>query len=64
VFLRILTTLEATSTFKPRKQDLTQAGFDPSRMTDPLYFDDARAQRYVPVDAALHAAILDGTIRI
>ena len=64
VFLRILATLEATSTFKPRKQDLMQAGFDPSRMTDPLYFDDARAQRYVPVDAALHAAIADGAIRI
>src|ERR1700722_1329532 len=64
VFLRILATLEATSTFKPRKQDLMQAGFDPSRMTDPLYFDDARAQRYVPVDAALHAAILNGTVRI
>jgi fatty-acyl-CoA synthase len=64
VFLRILATLEATSTFKPRKQDLIQAGFDPSRMTDPLYFDDARAQRYVPVDAALHTAISEGRIRI
>jgi fatty-acyl-CoA synthase len=64
VFLRILATLEATGTFKPRKQELTQAGFDLSRVTDPLYFDDARSQRYVPLDAALHAAISDGTIRI
>jgi len=64
VFLRILSSLEATGTFKPRKQDLMQAGFDPSRVTDPLYFDDARSQRYVPVDAALYAAISDGTIRI
>ena len=64
VFLRILATLEATSTFTPRKQDLMQAGFDPNRMSDPLYFDDARVQRYVPVDAVLHAAISDGTIRI
>jgi fatty-acyl-CoA synthase len=64
VFLRILSTLEATGTFKPRKQDLMQAGFDPSRMTDLLYFDDARSQRYVPVDDALYAAIADGTIRI
>jgi fatty-acyl-CoA synthase len=64
VFLRILSTLEATGTFKPRKQDLIQAGFDPGRVTDPLYFDDARSQRYVPVDAALYAAIVDGTIRI
>jgi fatty-acyl-CoA synthase len=64
VFVRILSTLEATATFKPRKQDLMQAGFDPSRVTDPLYFDDAHSQRYVPVDAALYSAILDGTIRI
>jgi fatty-acyl-CoA synthase len=64
VFLRILSTLEATGTFKPRKQDLMQAGFDPGRVTDPLYFDDARSQRYLPIDAALYAAITDGTIRI
>jgi fatty-acyl-CoA synthase len=64
VFLRILPTLEATGTFKPRKQELMQAGFDPSRVTDPLYFDDARAQRYVAVDAALYAAISSGTIKI
>jgi fatty-acyl-CoA synthase len=64
VFLRILTTLEATGTFKPRKQDLVHGGFDPSQVKDPLYFDDTRAQRYLPVDAALHAAILNGSIRI
>jgi fatty-acyl-CoA synthase len=64
VFLRILSTLESTGTFKPRKQELMQAGFDPSRVTDPLYFDDARSQRYVPMSAALYAAISDGTIRI
>ena len=64
VFLRILSSLEATGTFKPRKQDLLQAGFDPSRTTDALYFDDMRSQRYVVLDARLHAAILDGSIRI
>jgi fatty-acyl-CoA synthase len=64
VFLRILSSLEVTGTFKPRKQDLMQAGFDPSRVTDPLYLDDARSQRYLPVDAALYAAISDGTIKI
>jgi fatty-acyl-CoA synthase len=64
VFLRILSRLEATGTFKPRKQDLMQAGFDPSLVQDPLYFDDPGARRYVPLDAALHAAILDGSIRI
>jgi fatty-acyl-CoA synthase len=64
VFLRILTTLEATGTFKPRKQDLVQAGFDPGRIADPLYFDDSRSQRYVPLDAALFAAITSGRVRV
>jgi fatty-acyl-CoA synthase len=64
VFLRILTALEATGTFKPRKQELVQAGFDPAGIHGPLYFDDPRAQRYVPVDAVLFAAISAGAIRI
>jgi fatty-acyl-CoA synthase len=63
VFLRLLRTIESTGTFKPRKQDLAQAGFDPARIQDPLYFDDPRAQAYVPLDAALFAAISAGTVR-
>jgi fatty-acyl-CoA synthase len=64
VFLRLLTALEATGTFKPRKQDLVRAGFDPARINDPLYFDDPRTKRYVPLDAALYAAISEGKVRI
>ncbi len=64
VFVRLLHNLETTGTFKPRKQELVQAGFDPSRITDPLFFDDPRAQAYVPLDGALFAAILSGSIRI
>jgi fatty-acyl-CoA synthase len=64
VFIRILSSLEATGTFKPRKQALVQAGFDPSRIADPLYFDDARSQRYVVLDSRLYAAILDGSVRV
>ncbi|HEX3914739.1 MAG TPA: long-chain-acyl-CoA synthetase [Steroidobacteraceae bacterium] len=64
VFLRLLTALEATGTFKPRKQELAQAGFDPGRTGDPLYFDDPRSQRYVPLDARQYAAIADGRLRI
>ena len=64
VFLRILSSLEATGTFKPRKQDLLQAGFDPSRSADPLYFDDPSSGRYVVLDAAVYAGIVAGKIRI
>ena len=64
VFLRLSAALEATATFKPRKQDLVTAGFDPGKMSDPLYFDDARASAYVPLDAALFAKLTAGSLRI
>jgi fatty-acyl-CoA synthase len=64
VFVRLLTSLEATGTFKPRKQELAQAGFDPAGSNDPLYFDDVRSQRYVLVDKVLYAAIAAGTVRV
>jgi fatty-acyl-CoA synthase len=64
VFVRLITSLEATGTFKPRKQDLVAAGFDPSLISDPLFFDDARAQGYVPLDAKVFTGIAAGAIRI
>jgi fatty-acyl-CoA synthase len=64
VFLRIRSTLEATGTFKPRKQDLIQEGFNPERTRDPIYFDDTHLQRYVPLDNALFAAISNGSLRV
>jgi fatty-acyl-CoA synthase len=63
VFLRLLARIEATGTFKPRKQDLVEAGFDPARVHDPLYVDDSRARCYVPLDAALFDAIVSGSFR-
>jgi hypothetical protein len=41
-----------------------QAGVDPARVEDPLYFDDPRTQAYVRLDAALYAAIAGGTVRV
>ncbi|HVA41067.1 MAG TPA: long-chain-acyl-CoA synthetase [Candidatus Binataceae bacterium] len=64
VFLRLLPALEATATFKPRKQDLFQAGFDPARITDPLYVDDSRVGAYLPLDVARRAAIIAGEVRL
>lgn len=64
VFLRILSSLETTGTFKPRKQDYIRQGFNPERSSDVMYFDDARVQRYVPLDSALFEAISNGALRI
>jgi fatty-acyl-CoA synthase len=64
IFLRLLRSVDVTGTFKPRKQELMQQGFDPAGIQDPLYFDDPRIQAYVPLDAALLAAITAGKIRV
>lgn len=57
LFIRLLGEVETTGTFKYKKTDLKQAGYDPARSDDPLYVrlpDTAYFQR---LDSALHAAI-------
>jgi fatty-acyl-CoA synthase len=62
IFLRLLPQIEVTGTFKHRKVELVKEGFDPSVIPDPLYFLDG--ERYVPLDAALHARIVRGEQRL
>jgi fatty-acyl-CoA synthase len=63
-FLRLQGAIEATSTFKQRKIALVREGYDPAAVADPLYFDDPVTGAYVPLDAALHARIVAGEIRL
>ena len=64
VFVRICASLDTTETFKQKKQDLIRAGFDPSCITDPLFFIDSRSGDFLALDAGCHAQILDGSIRL
>ncbi|HYA60175.1 MAG TPA: long-chain-acyl-CoA synthetase, partial [Burkholderiaceae bacterium] len=64
LFLRILTAIEATGTFKPKTQELAAQAYDPSLMSDALYFDDRREQAYVPLNAELFAKLQAGALRL
>ena len=64
VFIRISSEIDATETFKQKKGDLAQQGFDPAAIPDPLFMADAKSGAYVPLDAETHARILDGSIRL
>ena len=64
VFLRIRKTIETTATFKQKKIDLVTQGFDPARITDPLYFNDWSMRSFVPLDAKLYERISAGLIRL
>ena len=64
VFLRTTATIAATETFKQRKTELAREGFDPGVVRDPLFVLDRSAEAYVPLDAALLAAVASGAFRI
>jgi fatty-acyl-CoA synthase len=64
LFLRISTSLEATETFKQKKHLLAREGFDPSAVTDPLYFRDPVSNAYRPFQADEHARIVSSAVRV
>jgi fatty-acyl-CoA synthase len=64
VFVRLCASLEATETFKQKKQDLMRAGFDPRNTSDALFFRDPKAGNFLPLDADQYARVLRGIIRL
>jgi fatty-acyl-CoA synthase len=64
LFLRILTAIDLTGTFKWKKQDLSREAYDPGAVTDTIYFNDSARQAFVKVDAALYESIRSGKLRI
>jgi fatty-acyl-CoA synthase len=63
VFVRLQKAIETTGTFKYRKIDLVNDGFDPAKTKDPLYFRDP-ANGYVKITKALHAKIESGAFKL
>jgi len=61
LFLRLVPSLVATETFKPKKAQLAAEGFDPSRIPDPVYV--RTADGYDRLDASLYAQIREGRMR-
>ena len=60
LFLRVLSEIEATETFKPKKLDLVRQSYDPSATADPIYFNDPVRQSFVKVDLELFQSIQSG----
>lgn len=64
LFLRLQPAIETTGTFKYRKVDLVQQGFDPSKCPDPILFDHPGEGRYVPMTPELYAQIQSGAFKL
>ncbi|MEJ0027632.1 MAG: long-chain-acyl-CoA synthetase [Rhizomicrobium sp.] len=64
VFVRLLPELEITGTFKQRKVDLVQEGFDLKAIRDPLYWLDPATGRYEPLTPQAVDAICSGGVKL
>ena len=64
LIIRIVSAIELTATFKLRKQELALEGYDPARVRDTLYLDDASRGAYVLLDAPMHARLQCGNLRL
>jgi fatty-acyl-CoA synthase len=64
IAVRICAELDNTATFKQNKQALARDGFDPHRLTDPLFFREPKSGSYRPIDADAFARIICGSIRL
>ncbi|WP_020649707.1 long-chain-acyl-CoA synthetase [Solimonas variicoloris] len=63
LFVRLRRAQETTATFKFRKVELKQQGYDPAQIDEPLYVLRDRARGYEPFDAAAYAEIRRGALR-
>jgi acyl-CoA synthetase (AMP-forming)/AMP-acid ligase II len=59
-FLRVQNDMQITGTFKHQKVDYREQGYDPHKVSDPLYFLDG--DHYVPIDEALYKRLASGEI--
>ncbi|MBA8924839.1 fatty-acyl-CoA synthase [Kutzneria viridogrisea] len=64
LFLRVVDAVEQTSTFKSRKVNLREEGYDPDRVSDPLYVLAGRADGYVEAYPGYAEDVSAGRIRV
>ncbi len=63
VFVHLADRLIVTGTFKQRKVELVEQGFDPAKATGPLFFSDPTSRRYKALDIAAFEDIRSRRIR-
>ncbi len=64
LFVRVRDAIDATGTFKQKKQDLIRDGYDPRATSDAIYLDDRGTGAFVRIDTALYDSIAAGRVRL
>ena len=64
LFVRLLPEVELTGTFKLKKVQLRNEGFDINKVQEPLFVMDPAQRNYVPLTADLYQQISSGNFRL
>ncbi|XP_018579796.1 long-chain fatty acid transport protein 4 [Anoplophora glabripennis] len=64
IFVRILSKIDLTGTYKLKKNDLQKEGFDPSKVSDNVYYLESSTGTYEKVTPEIYGKINDGSIRV
>ncbi|CAH2057439.1 unnamed protein product, partial [Iphiclides podalirius] len=64
LFLRILPEPPLTATFKLKKKELIEQGYNPGLHGDPMYFLDKKSRCYLPLTEKLYDDIVQGNVKL
>jgi acyl-CoA synthetase (AMP-forming)/AMP-acid ligase II len=64
IFVRVSERFDTTATFKLKKQDLQEQGFNPERVSEPLYLRHPQRNAYVPLDQDVFAQLESGALKL
>ena len=63
LFIRVQKEAETTGTFKYRKVELVQEGFDPSEVSEPIWYYDPDSARYEPLTPDAFETLQSGAVK-
>lgn len=64
LFVRILTQVPLTGTYKLKKKDLQTESFNPNLVKDKIYFYDSRTKQFELITTELFNEIQNGTVGV
>uniref|UniRef100_A0A8D2Q880 S27A2 synthetase n=2 Tax=Varanus komodoensis TaxID=61221 RepID=A0A8D2Q880_VARKO len=63
-FVRIQDAIGTTGTFKYKKVQLREEGFNPAVIRDTLYFLDDKAKTYIPLTEDIYNSICNNSLKL
>ena len=63
LFIRLVSEVEQTGSFKTKKQTLVEQAYDTRRITDPVFYLDSKKQKYELLTTAIFENILTGNLK-